>query len=134
MSILAEAPLGGIVGEINGNSYPMVLRIAEIERFEKHHDFGVFGLFDQLLDRGGSVKLTYCRDIVALSLIGGGLTERAADQVLADCPTHAALALRGLAQELLLAAFVPPDAAKKKEEPDGSSRLTDETDTTPENT
>ena len=134
MTIVAEAPDGGIVAELGGQSRPLVLRNGEIERFEKQYDTGIFQLFDQLLGRGNAPQVRHCRDLVALGLVGGGLTDRAADEIVQDLGPSANVMVRAIAQDLVMAAFVDPELLKKKVSPDGSSDETDPTDTTqPEN-
>ncbi|MCZ4351531.1 GTA-gp10 family protein [Roseovarius aestuarii] len=113
MPITAQAPAGGIVEQLGGESRPLVLRNCEIERFEAQHDLGIFGLLDQLLGKG-SVQARHCRDLVALGLVGGGLADKSADKILDDMPPHENARVRAIAQDLIFAAFLPPRDGKKK--------------------
>ena len=45
MAITAEAPRGGVVEEIDGATYTLILRNREIERFEDKHR-GIFEIWD----------------------------------------------------------------------------------------
>lgn len=123
MSIAASAPVGGIVAELGGKSHPLLLRNAEIERFEQQYaPLGVFDLLDQFIGRTTQPQARHVRDLVALGLVGAGMPDRAADDLVSALPVHENYALREVAQTLLLVAFVPPqDAQKKSGEEDGSS-------------
>ena len=46
MGILGEAPVGGIVAEISGTPYPLLLRNNEIERFERQHPIGALAVVE----------------------------------------------------------------------------------------
>ena len=73
MPITADAPLGGTLEQLGGESRPLILRNGEIERFERQHGLGIFAMLDQLLGKG-EPQARHCRDLVALGLVGGGLT------------------------------------------------------------
>tara|TARA_R100000951_G_scaffold116730_1_gene130200 strand:- start:7220 stop:7648 length:429 start_codon:yes stop_codon:yes gene_type:complete len=125
MPITAEAPAGGIIEQLGGESRPLILRNGEIERFEAQHNLGIFELLDQVLGKGAP-QARHCRDIVALGLVGGGLADKSADKIVDDMPPHENMRVRAVAQDLLMAAFVPPDAGKKKADgQDGSSAKID---------
>lgn len=113
MPITAEAPAGGIVEQLGGESRPLILRNGEIERFERQHGLGIFAMLDQLLGKG-EPQARHCRDLVALGLVGGGLADKSADKIVADLPPHENHRVRAMAQDLILAAFIPPDLDKKK--------------------
>ena len=113
MPITAAAPAGGTVEQLGGESRPLILRNGEIERFERQHGVGIFAFLDQLLGRG-EVKSSHCRDIVALGLVGAGLNDKSADKLVDDLPPYENHRIRAMAQDLVLAAFLPPDAGKKK--------------------
>jgi hypothetical protein len=113
MGITAKAPAGGIVAQLGGESRPLVLRNGEIERFERQHEIGIFTMLEQLLG-GGSPQARHCRDLVALGLVGGGTTDKLADALVEALPPHENTHLRAVAQDLIFAAFVTPEMAKKK--------------------
>jgi hypothetical protein len=140
MPITAEAPAGGIIEQLGGESRPMVLRQGEIERFERQHNLGIFLMLDLLLgkvqyvtDFNGnflSLKSSHCRDLVALGLVGGGLLDKTADKIIGDLPPNENHRVRLIAQELVFAAFMPDDLKKKIDDLDGSSSKTAPKDTT----
>jgi hypothetical protein len=131
MAISALAPLGGIVAELGGVSRPLILRNGEIERFEVQHNLGIFAMVSQLLGRSEPPQARHCRDLVALALVGGGMGDRAADQLVSDLPPHENARIRAIAQDVVFAAFAPPELAKKKDSVKaGSSESTPPADTT----
>lgn len=113
MPITAEAPLGGIIEQLGGESHPLLLRNREVERFEAQHGLGIFEFLDQVLGKG-SPQSRHCRDLVALGLVGGGLADRSADHIIDEMPPHENMRIRAIAQDLLMAAFVAPEERKKK--------------------
>ncbi len=118
MPITAEAPAGGIIEQLGGESRPLILRNGEIERFERQHGLGIFAMLDQLLGKGDP-QARHCRDLVALGLVGGGLLDKTADKIVDDLPPSENHRIRAMAQDLVLAAFIPADL--KKKEIDGSA-------------
>lgn len=132
MPITEKAPTGGTVEQLGGESRPLILRNGEIERFEAQHGLGVFEFLDQLLGKG-TVQARHCRDIVALALVGGGLADKSADKIIDDLPPYENHRIRAMAQDVLFAAFLPPDDGKKKVNGKaGSSEQTTLKDTTRE--
>ena len=113
MPITADAPAGGTMEQLGGESRPLVLRNGEIERFERQHDLGIFAMLDQLLGKG-EPQARHCRDLVALGLVGGGLNDKSADALIDGLPPSENHRIRAMAQDLLLAAFIPPEELKKK--------------------
>ena len=106
---------------LGGRERKLVLRNDEIERFEAQYNTGIFDLFDSLFGRGPAPQARHVRDIVALALVGGGMTDRAADDLVAEMPPSENPRLRQIAQRVLGLAFYPAalsDEDKKKE--DGS--------------
>lgn len=104
--------------QIGGESRRLLLRNAEIERFEvQYAPFGIFELWDQLIGKASPPQVRHVRDLVALGLIGGGMDDVRADALVASLPPSENLYLRGLAVRLLGLAFVPAIAkapSKKK--------------------
>lgn len=119
MAISVEPPRGGIVAELGGKSRPLILRNAEIERFEAQHDLGIFAMLDRLFGKIEQPQARHIRDLVALGLVGGGLADRAADSLVDSMPPCENLMLRRVAHDLLMVAFLPEKPEKKSEE-DGS--------------
>ena len=129
MPITAEAPAGGTLEQLGGESRPLILRNGEIERFERQHGVGIFAMLDQLLGKG-EPQARHCRDLVALGLVGAGLNDKTADKLVDDMPPSENHRIRAMAQDLLLAAFIPPEELKKKAgDLAGSSATTDPTAT-----
>lgn len=119
MSILSTARDGYEV-EIGGATRRLLLRNGEIERFEEQYaPFGIFALWDQLFGRGEPPQARHCRDLVALALVGGGLSDLDADRLVRELPPSENPRLRTLAQAVLGLAFLPApsteDAQKKSE-------------------
>lgn len=103
--------------QIGGQARRLLLRNGEIERFElQFAPFGIFELFDQLFGRGPAPQVRHVRDLVALGLVGGGMSDRAADDLIAGLPPSENMALRQVAQRLLGVTFMPDvlDAPRKK--------------------
>ncbi|SHI91047.1 GTA-gp10 family protein [Wenxinia saemankumensis] len=104
--------------EIGGVRRPLLLRLGEIEKFEAHWaPYGVLALFDQLMGKGQAPQLRHVRDIVALGLIGGGMRDGAADQLVRGLPLSETRKLQAIAGRLLGLTFYPDVAsgdAKKK--------------------
>jgi len=123
MPITAEAPAGGIIEQLGGESRPLILRNGEIERFERQHGLGIFAMLDQLLGKG-EPQARHCRDLVALGLVGGGLLDKTADKIIDDLPPSENHRIRAMAQDLVLAAFIPADLKKKADDLAGSSSKT----------
>lgn len=114
---MAVAQTGGYEEEIGGTRRRLCLRNAEIDRFEvQYAPFGIFALWDQMFGRGDPPQVRHVRDIVALGLIGGGMSDRAADDLIASLPPSENIALRQVAQRLLGVTFLPAvlTPAKKK--------------------
>lgn len=113
---MAIAGTGAYEEEIGGLSRRLLLRNGEIERFEIQLDLGIFGLWDQLFGRGAAPQARHVRDLVALALVGGGMSDRAADELIASLPPSENLRLRGIAARVLGVTFIPAvlDEDKKK--------------------
>lgn len=110
-----------LVERIGGESRRLLLRNAEIERFEvQYAPFGIFELWDQLIGKAAPPQVRHVRDLVALGLIGGGMDDVKADALLASLPPSENLFLRGVAVRLLGLAFVP--AAVKPQKKSAGSR------------
>jgi hypothetical protein len=115
MSIARTAQHTEILG---GKRRPVVLTNAEIERFEvQHAPYGIFDLWNALFERGPEPQVRHVRDLVALALVGGGMADRQADDLVADLPPGENLALREIARRILGVAFIPAvlDGEKKNE-------------------
>lgn len=115
MAITAEAPRGGVVEYLGGASYPFVLRVGEIERFEDRHR-SVFEVWDGFFRGGKKPTMREVQDLVALALVGGGKKDHDADKIVSGCTPADLLRLYDIAQAALGVAFMPDalDDAKKK--------------------
>jgi hypothetical protein len=106
VGIAAKAPRGGLVEKLAGAPRVLVLRNAEIERFEDQHG-GIFDLWAGFFQQGARPNSTKVRDLVALALVGGGMADKAADELIATQGPDQNLVLYGIAQAVLGAAFLP---------------------------
>ncbi|MGZ9812641.1 hypothetical protein ACXN5S_19425 [Pseudoroseicyclus sp. H15] len=94
--------------EIGGQLRPLLLRNGEIERFEAQYaPLGLYELFDGLRGQGRAPQVRHVRDLLALGLIGGGMSDRLADALIAGLGPEHDLALRGTALRLLYFTLVP---------------------------
>lgn len=117
MGITAEAPRGGVVDQIDGVTYTLILRNREIERFEDKHR-GIFELWNGFYDEGKKPSSREVRDIVALALNGGGLSDMKADRIVEDAGPEGLMKFYQLAQSIVGVAFMPdifdaPEVKKK---------------------
>lgn len=117
MGIEAEAVRGGVVEQLGDASYQMVIRLGEVERFEDKHR-GIFELWDGFFRGGKKPSSSEIRDIVALGLVGGGLSDAKADRIVDELGVEGLLDLYQIAAGILGAAFMPEvgEEAKKKVE------------------
>lgn len=121
MGIAATAK--GWEEEIGGQPRRLLLRNGELERFEvQYAPFGVFELFDQLFGRGPAPQVRHVRDLIALGLVGGGMTDRAAEELISSLPPSENIALRGIAQRLLGVTFIPDALDTKRGKRGAGSR------------
>ena len=79
MAITGEAPRGAILAEIGGAERVLMLRLAEIERWEDRH-YGIYDLSQRLLSgEPPRPKVGELRDLIALGLVGGGMSDKDAE-------------------------------------------------------
>lgn len=116
MSITAEAPRGGVVEYIGDTSYTFRLRNREIERFEDKYR-GIFELWDGFFGRGTKPSSSELRDLLALALVGGGMKDHEADEIMAKCSPADLMRLFQIGQAALGVAFMP-DAVEAAEAAD----------------
>lgn len=108
---------------LGGQPHRLLLRNGEIERFElQHAPLGVFELFDQLFGRGPAPQVRHVRDIIALGLVGAGMSDRAADELIAGLPPSENMALRLIAQRLLGLTFLPDALEARPGKPGAGSQ------------
>jgi hypothetical protein len=118
MGITAVAPRGGIIEEIDGATHILLLRNREIERFEDLHR-GIFDLWDGFFGRGTKPTSKEVRDLIALSLVGGGKKDMEADRLVGEASPADLFRYYQIAQALLGVAFMPDaidEAELKKKE------------------
>lgn len=106
MTITAEAPRGGIVEYIGDASYVFLLRNREIERFEDKHR-GIFELWEGFFNQGRKPTSKEVKDILALGLVGGGLKDHEADEVITRSKPEDLLRFYQIAQAVIGVAFMP---------------------------
>lgn len=110
MGIAAQAKRGGLVEQLAGASRAMILTNDEIERFEDRH-FGIFQLWDGFFGRAPRPTTGQVRDLVALGLVGAGMSDAEADRFISGLGPDHNMRLYQLAQALIGVAFYP-DAAE----------------------
>lgn len=118
MAITAEAPRGGVVEEIDGVTYTLILRNREIERFEDKHR-GIFEVWDGFFGRGKKPTTTEVKDLLALALVGGGRNDKQADLIVESGGPEMLFKFYQIAQAVLGVAFMPDafdEAESKKKE------------------
>ena len=123
MSITAEAPRGGVVEYLGGTSYTFVLRNREIERFEDKHR-GIFDLWDGFFGEGKKPTSKEVRDLAALALVGGGMKDHEADDVIGKATPEDLMRLYAIAQAAIGIAFIPDavESGSKKNQEDQSPK------------
>lgn len=121
MSIASDAPRGGFTDTLAGHVRTFCLTNAEIERFEDKHR-GVFALWDAFFSNGQSPTATEVKDILALGLIGGGMTPPDADRVVKDLKPEHLLEAYQLAQAVLGAAFMPDAVSEESPAEDADEK------------
>ena len=117
MTIAATAPRGGLAEELAGASRVLILRNAEIERFEDRRG-SVFALWDAFFGRGTRPAVGAVRDLVALGLVGGGMSDQAADALVTGLAPEENPRLYEIAQGLLGVAFMPDAMLEGDDAPD----------------
>lgn len=126
MAITAEAPRGGVVDDIDGVSYTLILRNREIERFEDKHR-GIFDLWDGFFGRGKKPTANEVKDILALALVGGGKKDADADAIIDRAGPDQLLQFYQISQAVVGIAFMPDaftdDESKKKENETDSDQI-----------
>lgn len=106
MTITAEAPRGGVAEYLGDTSYTFKLRNREIERFEDKHR-GIFDLWEGFFERGKKPTSKEIRDILALGLVGGGMKDHEADEVIAKAGPSDLMRMYQIAQAVIGIAFMP---------------------------
>lgn len=124
MSILATA---AHVEQFGNQQRRLLITNREIERFEMQHG-GIYDLWDQLFGQQHGLKATHVRDLVALSLVGGGLTDTLAEALVSGLGPEQNMRLRQIAQRALGLAFFPDALVEdvKKNAPVGSAEAAPE--------
>lgn len=119
MSIMATAAYREDLG---GQSRVLRLSNTEIERFEALP--GKPGIFDVLQQLNGSLpglRVSLCRDLVALALVGGGCPDRVAEDIVAAMGPEDNIRIRAIAQRALGLAFFPAALADPEKKSDPAS-------------
>lgn len=118
MSIVNEAPRGGLIETINDRQCVLLLRNGEIERFEDKHR-GIFDVWAGFFEAGKKPTSTEVRDLIALGLVGGGMKTWEADKIVDGATPADLLRFYQIAQACLGSAFLPQIAEqvdKKKDD------------------
>lgn len=106
MGIAVEAPRGGLLEKMDGRERVLILRLSEIERFEDAHR-GIFEVWDGFFGKGQTASAKEVQDLVALGLVGGGMSDADADALVCKDGAAGLMKNRSLAQGLLGIAFYP---------------------------
>lgn len=106
MPITDKAPRGGVLEEVGGMRRPLLLDLGEIERFEDEHR-SIFEAYDGLFGRGVKPSSTEVRDLVAIGLVGGGMDDQSASDILATITPPDLPDLYKVAQAMVGIAFYP---------------------------
>ncbi|MFG6535557.1 GTA-gp10 family protein [Sulfitobacter sp. 1A16787] len=117
MALTAKAPRGGLAETVGGKSRVLILRNGEVERFEDAHR-GIFEVWDGFMGRAKKPGLAEVRDLVALGLVGGGMTDKAADKALEEIGLEGARDLYAIAHALVGVAFTPDLALPDEDAPE----------------
>ncbi|PYE80814.1 GTA-gp10 family protein [Pseudoroseicyclus aestuarii] len=122
MAIQTTSPV--LEEEIGGQPRRLLLRNGEIERFEvQYAPFGIFAFWDQLYGHGGAPQVRHVRDLIALGLVGGGMSDRMADETVAALGPDQNPRLREIAQRLLGVTFYPEALTRADKKKEGGSRV-----------
>ncbi|WP_028029890.1 GTA-gp10 family protein [Gemmobacter nectariphilus] len=109
---------------VGGQRRRLLLTNHEIQRFElQYAPFGIFELYDQLFGRASPPQVRHVRDLIALGLVGGGMSDRAADDLISSLPPSDNVALRGIAQRLMGVTFFPDVLAAPPKKGGAGSRV-----------
>ena len=111
-----EAPRGGLAEKLGGVWCVMVLSNAEIERYEDKHT-GIFETWDGFYGHAAKPTARQVRDLVALGLVGHGMTGAAADALVAALGPEHNPHLYAVAQGVLGIAFLPDLPGQGGDEP-----------------
>jgi hypothetical protein len=106
MSILEDAPHGGLAEELGGERRIFLLRNAEIERFEDKHR-SIYAVWDGFFGRGVHPSTSEVKNILALGLVGAGLADTKARSVIASLTPGDLLKAHHIAQAVIGVAFMP---------------------------
>lgn len=121
MAVADTSPV--LTEKVGGQDRRLLLRNSEIERFEAQYaPFGIYELLDQLFGRGPKPQARHVRDLIALGLIGGGMVDRAADDLVASLPPSENEALYKIAQALIGVTFWPAVLDEKPKKRAAGSR------------
>ncbi|MEP3631928.1 MAG: GTA-gp10 family protein [Shimia thalassica] len=106
MSILKEAPRGGVLEEVGGQRRPLLLKTEGIETFEDTHR-AIYEVYDGLFGRSAKPKSKEVRDLIALGLVGGGMPTAEADAIVEGFGPKDLPDLLKVAQAMVGIAFHP---------------------------
>lgn len=116
MAITKKAPRGGLAETLAGAPRVLILRNAEIERFEDQHQ-SIFETWDGFVGRAQKPTTGQVRDLVALGLVGGGMSDEKADALVDGLGPDHLPRLYAIAQALVGVAFTPDLAEAGDDEP-----------------
>ena len=104
-SILDDAPRGAIKGTVGDREYVFCLTMGAIERWEDKHPSGIYRF---LADIGeGKVTLSESKDLLAVGLVGAGMTDKEAKAVVDSWKARDIFDLPPLASRLINESVFP---------------------------
>ena len=119
-SILDDAPRGATKGTVGGKEYTFRLTMEAIERWEDKHPAGIYRF---LADIGeGKVTLSQSKDLLAVGLVGAGLSEKEAKAVIDGWKARDIFDLPPIASRLINEAVFPADSDEIDIEQDDSGK------------
>ena len=113
------APFDGAAVKISGNTYPVVLTLNEIGRFEQTGG-EFYGVFHRLYSENPSIKMSEILTLIQLGLIGAGMSESDAVKTMGKVTAKDLLQLEYDVKNLMAVTLVPDD--------DSDSEDTEDTD------
>ena len=104
----APAPAGTCRAELGGSERPLKITLGEIERFEDAVPGGFYDFFARLMDSdGGRPRLREIRLLLHLALVGGGLSESEATEVMRREGPDRMLHHVGVARDVMVVTLIP---------------------------
>jgi hypothetical protein len=121
MGIMDKAPRGGVLEEVGGKRRPLLLDLCEIERFEDEHR-SIFEVYDGFFGRGAKPNSKEVRDLIAIGLVGAGLKDADAAEIVGSTKPKDLQDLYKVAQAMVGIAFYPDVEDKLDQDSDAGKQ------------